>query len=108
MLAAAAVIVAGLAALVLLMVSGYVAAVHRARGVADLVAVSGALAADRGRAACLVAAQAALRNEVKLISCRLSGDSLDYVVSVEIALLVEAPKGLPNRVRVAAHAGRFG
>lgn len=108
LLAVAVVIVAGLAALVLLVVSGYVAAVHRARGVADLVAVSGALAVDQGREACPVARKASRRNGVKLISCRVSGDSLDYVVSVEIALQVESPSGLPKRVRAAAHAGRFG
>ena len=88
--------------------AGYVAAAHRARGTADLAAVSGAadqaLAQDACRAAVLITGA----NGARTVACSVSGDALDFVVSVTVEVSVEAPMpGLPAHLRATAHAGRL-
>ena len=88
--------------------AGYVAAAHRARGTADLAAVSGAadeaLAGDACRAAALIAGA----NGARTVACSVSGDALDFVVTVTVEVSVEAAlPGLPRHLRATAHAGRL-
>lgn len=98
-------LLAGLVAIVI----GYVAALHTARGAADLVALSGAAERARGGDACVAARNVAAANRVSLVTCRARGDSLDYVVSVTVATTVDfGVPSLPRQVRASAHAGRLG
>lgn len=105
----AAVLVAAVLAGLVLVVQGYVAAVHHARSAADLVAVSAAARQLRGHDACRAAAAVAEANAVRLRACRVRGDSFDFVVSVTVEQPVRAPAPmLPAVVPATAHAGRIG
>lgn len=106
-LTAAVLLVAGLLTGLLLVVTGYLAALDKARGAADLVAVSAAIAQDQGRPGCQSAEVVAARNGVRLLSCRIHGDSIDFVASVKVELRVAGPSQLPNLVSAEAHAGRL-
>lgn len=108
----ASVLVAGLMGVmviltgVALIVAGYELAQHRARGAADLAAVSGAAAHAGGRDACAQATRTATDNDVTVLGCQLVGDALDYVVTVRVARSVRTRvQGLPTRVVAEAHAG---
>jgi secretion/DNA translocation related TadE-like protein len=91
---------------VALLVAGYETAQHRARGAADLSAVSGAAAFASGRDACDEAGRTARDNGASLLSCSTAGDFVDYVVSVRVSVPVHARiRGLPDRVVSGAHAG---
>lgn len=90
-----------------LVVVGYLASSSRVRTVADLVALSGAAGALRGEDPCGSAATLARSNGVRLVGCRVAGDSLDFVVSATVEQPVSFPL-LPGRVRATAHAGRLG
>ncbi|MFT4108928.1 Rv3654c family TadE-like protein [Propionicimonas sp.] len=112
---AATVLVAGVALVtmlvagMLLVVAGYVAAVHRVRGAADLVALSAAAAFARGRDACAAAEALAVQNGVLLGSCRVRGDVLEFAVSVTVSRPVATPSPLfPGSVTATASAGRTG
>lgn len=108
-LVAGALLVAALVAGALLVVAGYIVAVHHARAAADLVALSGASARAEGGDACRAAGRFALLNRVRLASCRVRGDSLDFVVTVTVAQRVPTlPGALPGEVAATAHAGRLG
>lgn len=92
-----------------LVVSGYVVAVHHARAAADLAALSGASAHGRGQDACGAAGRVATANRVRLAACRVRGDSFDVVVSVTVERRVAGPSAvLPGKVGATAHAGRLG
>lgn len=94
---------------VIAVVVGYFAALHAARGAADLVALSAAAERVRGADACRAARNAAVANQVLVISCRVTGDSLDFVVSVTVARAVDLNVPLlPRQVRASANAGRLG
>jgi secretion/DNA translocation related TadE-like protein len=108
----ASVLVAGLMGVmvvltgVALLVAGYELAQHRARGAADLAAVSGAAAHAGGHDACAQAARTAADNHVTVLRCGVVGDAVEYVVSVRVALSVRTRvRGLPTRVVAEAHAG---
>lgn len=108
-LSAAVVLVLAVVAAALLVLSGYLAAVHHARAAADLVALSGAARYVHGADACRASAQLALANRVRLAGCRVRGDQLDFVVDVSVAQAVAAPLALlPPEVTATAHAGRIG
>lgn len=74
----------------------------RVTGAADLVAVSAAEAQLMGRPACEAARRAGAANRVTVVSCRVAGDEVEYVVSVEVA---SKPSRLAGSIRAAAHAG---
>jgi secretion/DNA translocation related TadE-like protein len=92
-----------------LVVAAYLAAAGRARGAADLVAVSAAAEQVRRNDGCRVAGQVAELNKVRLARCAVSGDSLDFVVSVVIRqpVALRVPL-LPDGVLATSHAGRLG
>lgn len=91
------------------LVGRYLAAAHAARGAADLAALSAAAQRARGEAACPAADRIAAANGVRLTGCRVTGDSLDFVVSVTVRQPVPALlPALPEGVAATAHAGRLG
>lgn len=91
---------------VALLVSGYLLAAHRARGAADLAALSGAGAYQQGRDPCEQAARTARANAARITGCDQVGDPVDFVVSVSIAVDVRTRvPGLPRTVPARAHAG---
>lgn len=92
-----------------LLVVGYLVALHGARGAADLAALSGAAGWVRGGDSCQEARRVAAANDTQLVSCRIEGDSFDFVVSVTVARqVISRIPGLPTRVLATAHAGRLG
>lgn len=108
-LVTAVILVLAVVAAALLVIAGYVAAVHRARAAADLVALSGAAAQAGAGDACRAATAIAARNDVRLVGCRVRGDSLDFVVSVTVEQAVATRTALlPRGVTATAHAGRLG
>jgi secretion/DNA translocation related TadE-like protein len=108
-LTAAVILLVAVVAAGLLVIAGYLAAGHHARAAADLVALSGASQQARGGSACHAAARVAAANKVFLSDCRVSGDALDFVVTVIVARQVAAPAVLlPREVTATAHAGRIG
>lgn len=108
LLVAAALLVAAMIAGAVLVVAGYLAALHHARGAADLVALSGAAAQARGGDACRTAGELARRNGVRLGECRVRGDSFDFVVSTTVVQRMPDRLLLPRELTVTAHAGRLG
>ncbi|TBT88564.1 hypothetical protein ET989_01010 [Propioniciclava sinopodophylli] len=57
---------------------------ERVRGAADLAALAGARAQGDGADACAAVGESADRNEVEVIGCRVAGDEVEFVVSVEV------------------------
>jgi secretion/DNA translocation related TadE-like protein len=96
-------------AAVILVVGGYLVAAGRARGAADLVALSAAAERARGGDACRAAAGIARDNSVVLVRCAISGDSLDFVAQVTVRqpVRVRLPL-LPDGVPATSLAGRLG
>lgn len=92
-----------------LVVAAYLAAADRARGAADLVAVSAAAERSRGGDACAAAARIARLNGVGLAGCAIRGDSLDFVVTITVRqpIAVNLPL-LPTAVPATSNAGRLG
>ena len=84
----------------------YLAAVHHARGAADLAALSGAVAVQAGEDGCASAERVALANETSLLTCDRVGDAVDFVISVKVvrSVRVNVP-GLPGKITGSAHAG---
>jgi secretion/DNA translocation related TadE-like protein len=108
----ASVLMIGVMAVVMLIsfaamvVAGYLVSVHRARGAADLAALSGAAAYQQGQDACPAARQAARRNGGAVVDCSQVGDLVDFVVSVRVRMDVQTwIPGLPSSVVATAHAG---
>jgi secretion/DNA translocation related TadE-like protein len=108
----ASVLVAGLLGVLLvlsgaaLVVGGFALAHHRARAAADLAAVSGATVFGQGADACEQARRSARDNGAEVLSCEQTGDQIDYVVTVRVAVGVRIRvPGLPDRVEARAHAG---
>jgi secretion/DNA translocation related TadE-like protein len=92
-----------------MLVAGYAVAYHRARGAADLVAVSAAAAFQAGRDACVEARRSADSNGASLVRCDRVGDQISFVVTVRVS--VRTPSrvaGLPRQVQAEAHAGPVG
>lgn len=93
----------------LLVIGGYLVAADRARGVADLVAISAAARVAQRGDGCRTAADVARGNGVSLVRCTVRGDSLDFVVSVTIRQAVGVrPPLQPDGVSATSHAGRLG
>ena len=97
-----------MAFVVVIVVGSYLVADHRAVAAADQAALSGARAhTGDGRTACEVAGRSAELNGARVVECQLSGDRVDYVVQVVIAVDVGMLwPGLPTEVRADAQAGR--
>lgn len=99
-----------MAFVVVIVVGSYLVADHRAVAAADQAALSGARAhgASDGPTPCEVAGRSAELNDARVVECRLSGDRVDYVVQVVVAVDVGVLwPGLPAEVRAGAHAGRM-
>lgn len=94
---------AGLAA-VLLLAGAVRAEGERVRGAADLAALAGARAQERASDACAAARAAATLNEVDMVGCRVSGDEVEFVVSVEVRSAVRVGVN-PQWLAARAHAG---
>lgn len=98
--------VVGVVAVVALVAACYLVAGHRARGAADLAALSGAAAYAEGHAPCPAAARLATSNGARLTRCDQVGDDVDYVVSVTVVVGVGVRvPGLPAVLSGRAHSG---
>lgn len=92
-----------------LVVATFLAAADRARGAADLVALSAAAEQARAGNGCRTAGRLAELNGVELIRCAGRGDSLDFVVSVTVRQPVALGLPLlPDGLVATSHAGRRG
>lgn len=108
MIAAAGVLVATVVAAAIILGCAAMLAAHRVRSAADLVAVSAAAEKARGGNACQTARQLASSNGVSVRECLISGDDLDFVISVTVALPFAHPvPGVPRAIEATAHAGRL-
>lgn len=84
----------------------YVAAVHRARGAADLAALSAAARVPDGGDVCGAAERVAGRNGAEVVACETAGDTVEWVVHVRVKLGVKPLlPGLPDHVPAEAWAG---
>jgi secretion/DNA translocation related TadE-like protein len=97
-------------------IAGYLVAEHRARSVADLAALSGASAVQRGDQpgeiggdqGCAVARRMAERQGATA-RCSHVGDAIDFVVTVTATVPVPVTfPGLPGEVSATGHAGPTG
>lgn len=79
---------------------GLLVAKRRAAAAADLAALAGAGAVQRGNPGCAAAATTAGANQARVVSCRQDGD----IVEVEVAVAVHAVPGVAE-VRDRARAG---
>jgi secretion/DNA translocation related TadE-like protein len=97
------VIMLGSAAIV---IAGYLGANHRARGAADLAALSGAAAFQEGRDPCAQADRTARGNGAIARHCDQVGDQIGFVVTVRVAVPIRLRiPGLPRTVEAEAYAG---
>lgn len=88
--------------------AGYLVAFHRARQAADLAAVSGAARAVHGEPGCSAAERVARANGASQVICEQVGDTVEFVVTIEIRVPVRpAIRGLPPEVPARADAGRL-
>lgn len=88
--------------------AGVVALAHRdVAEAADLAALSGAAAFAKGEDPCSVAGRIAATNGGELLRCHLSGDLVDFVVTVEVQRRVKLVLGLAPTLHAEAHAGRL-
>lgn len=79
----AVLVVVGIAAL--LLVGGVARATgERVRGAADLAALAGARAQTDNADACAAARSSATANGAEVVACRVSGDEVEFVVTVEV------------------------
>jgi secretion/DNA translocation related TadE-like protein len=86
--------------------AAYLTAIHKARGAADLAALSGAVAIQSRADGCLVAEKVARQNQTTMVSCDRVGDAIDFVISVRVSrnVRLDVP-GLPTKITALAHAG---
>lgn len=108
-LVAAVVLVLLAVAVAVLVVATFLVAADRARGAADLVALSAAAELARAGDGCRTAAGVAELNGVGLVRCASSGDPFDFAVSVTIRqpVALNLPL-LPDAMLATSHAGRRG
>ena len=79
----AVLVVVGIAAL--LLVGGVARATgERVRGAADLAALAGARAQADNADACAAARSSATANGAEVVACRVSGDEVEFGVTVEV------------------------
>ena len=89
-----------------LVIAGYAVGYHRARGAADLSALSGAAAFQQGREPCAQAALIARQNGAWVDRCSQVGDAVDFVVTVRVSVAAHTRfPHLPRTVAAEAHAG---
>jgi secretion/DNA translocation related TadE-like protein len=89
-----------------LVIAGYAVGYHRARSAADLSALSGAAAFQRGREPCAQAVRTARQNGARTVSCNQVGDAVNFVVTVRVSVIVKTRiHQLPSTVAAEAHAG---
>lgn len=90
----------------LAIVGTYLVRQHEARAGADLVALSAASAQGRGLDGCQAARSMAAQNRVSLVDCAVTGDHLEFVVSVQVEVSIDvAVPLLPDTLRATAYAG---
>ena len=70
--------------LVLLGAASFALGGHKVAGAADLAAVAGAQAQVGGADACGAARSSAAANDVEVVSCGVTGDEVEFVVTVEV------------------------
>ena len=102
-----AVVLAGVlttVALLAVAVTGLVAAHRQVQSAADLAALAGASALQRGEAACQAAVELAQANGSQLRSCEVRG----AVLLVEVSTDVRAAFGVARSVTAQARAGPAG
>lgn len=87
------------------LVGVYAAEGTRVTGAADLVAVAAGEAQRWGRPACEAARRAAAANGVRVVSCTVAGDEVEFVVSVRVEGLAAPASELVGRPKAEAHAG---
>lgn len=96
---------------VVIVIGSYLVADHRAMAAADQAALSAArvyAATGERSTACNAASRAAVLNDARVLECRLVGDLVDHVTTVEVAVDVGVLwPGLPGQVRARASAGRL-
>ena len=98
--------VVGAAALVAMLLAGYLVTEHRARGAADLAALSAAAAYQQGADPCAQARRTAAANGARVARCDRVGDAVDFVVSVVVVVDADSRvPGLPRTVPARANAG---
>lgn len=85
MVATVALVLVGVS-VVCLWIAGWIGSAQHARSVADLSANAAAQATAVGDDACPVARRVAELNRGRLVSCRASGDTITFQVSVEVAV----------------------
>ncbi|WP_300079188.1 Rv3654c family TadE-like protein [Propioniciclava sp.] len=74
--------------LVLLGAASFALGGHKVAGAADLAAVAGAQAQVGGADACGAARSSAAANDVEVVSCGVTGDEVEFVVTVSVRLPV--------------------
>ena len=107
LLVAGVVLVAMVITAVGLLVGGLAVAQRGAANAADLAALSGAAEHAKGQDSCAAARRIAAQNGAALSTCKVSGDGLDFVVSVTVERELRLPLGLSPTVRASAEAGRL-
>lgn len=107
LLVAGVVLVAMVITAVGLLVGGLAVAQRGAANAADLAALSGAAEHTKGQDSCAAARRIAAQNGAALATCKVSGDGLDFVVSVTVERELRLPLGLSPTVRASAEAGRL-
>ncbi len=94
-----------LAATVALTVVAVVLAAHRARSAADLAALAAATAEVAGLDPCDAARTSARSNRSRVTTCRVSGQSASFVVTVTTVVDTGLRAPLPADVAAVASAG---
>lgn len=99
----AVLVIVGVAALLVL--AGTARAVgERVRGAADLAALAGARAQGENADACAAARSAAALNQTEVTACRVAGDEVEFVVTVEVRGLLHVA-GRDHWFSARANAG---
>lgn len=88
LLAGLCVLALGLLVAALLAAATFALGRHRATGAADLAAIAAAQAQLAGADACAAAGRAAAANDAELASCAVTGDEVEFVVTVRVRLSV--------------------
>ena len=94
-------LVLGLVAWAALLVAMAVARQHQLDGAADLAALSGAQALQRGQDGCAEASRVAAANNAGVTACDVVGED----VLLRVADRLELPFGLDLRIQIRARAG---
>ncbi len=77
---------------------------ERVRGAADLAALAGARAQGENADACAAARSSAALNRVEVTACRVAGDEVEFVVTVEVRDVLRVG-GVEHWFHARANAG---